>query len=463
MKNILSKLHTILHVKKQGLILGKGYNVITEKKGLITVPYDVMNRHIYILGATGAGKTSLLRNIVYQLINDGWGVLFIDLKGENNILTDMWQACIRANRRKDFIYFSPIRSEKFMTETAVWNPLIHGDASVVTSRLMDAFGTDNPEAEFYEKVKYDILYAIISCMKETNMVFNFKDMSWVLQSAQNMKKLAHITPMGQAKQILTSIINDWIDNPKVYVTYIKGTKVAVQEMATGLASEICNATEPTLDLADAVEKKLVIYSYLPTMYAKASMRAIGKMMLSELKNVFANIQAYVRGKARFAIVIDEFEELAFKSVKDMFNKARSAGVSMIVGHQTLSDINYEIRSVEFTKSLMDNTACKLIMQVNSRETAEMLAGIIGEYPPLPFLDRYIKARWIVPPDVLMGKNAIYDSGLDVGELIAKVEGDIYRVKVYNPNSDLEIGRDFPRPAPRYEKYCYGKALDIENT
>lgn len=447
----------------KGLILGIGHKITDEsKKMVVSIPWDTLNRHAYLLGSTGSGKSVFLRNTVTQLIRNGYGVMFIDMKGENEIMWDMWRACVDTDRKEDFIYFSPVLSEKFSTITAQWNPLVSGDANVVTSRLMDAFGNDDPSAQFYEKVKYDILFSVVSCMKAIGKVFTMQDIVYALSDVSAMKKLHGLTPDCQGKKMLMSVIKDWEENPKVFITYIKGTKVAVQEVATGLSGTVCNSINPTLNLGAAVEKKKAVYVYLPTMYAKDAMRAIGKMMLSELKNVFADIQAFSEQTGKFAIVVDEFEELAFKAVKDIFNKARSAGVSMIIGHQTQSDLHYETKSTHFADSLLDNTASKLIMQIKSRDSAEKLAGIIGEMPSVPFVSKYVKQKYIVPPEVLCGKNEIYENGLAVGEMIAKIDADIYRVNVpYPKERENRIpGRDLPKPIHEYKQYAFGEPLNL---
>lgn len=436
-----------------GLILGMGHSIFDDAEdAAVVIPWSTLNRHAYILGSTGSGKTVLQRQVAYQLVKAGYGVLLIDLKGETELMNDLWRGCVATGREKDFVYLSPILSEKFCEQTATWNPLLSGDASLVTARLADAFAVPSPEAEFWEKVKADIIMSLMTAIKDTGRTATFADLSYALSSPSTLERLAAMTPpTGKGKAMLHNLIREWRDNVRIYTAYVKGTKVAFQSLSSGLPATICCTTQPTLDLARAVETRQVIYCYLPTMYARDAMRWIGRLLLAELKNIFADIQAFQDKPAKFAIVVDEFQELAFPSVLDLFNKARSAGVSLVVSHQTLSDLEFQMKTASFGAALLDNTASKVIMQVKSKDTAESLSKIIGEYPPMPIVSRFMPARYLVQPDILMGKNELYEDGLDIGELVAKIDGEIYRVKVPSgrKREQQRPGIDIPRPSTDY--------------
>jgi hypothetical protein len=424
------------------IFLGMGKSITkAEDERPIDIPESILDRHIYLAGATGSGKTMLLRLLAYQLIRAGYGVLFIDMKGEHKVWEDMWRACCFSGRQNDFTYFSPIvGSDKFPRTTVKWNPLILGDANVVTSKIMDAIGNDDPASGFYEKVKYDVLFSIISCMKKIDAVPTLKDIAFVLDAPANMETLIKITPEGQAKQGLQNKLKEWNTNPRLWLQNYIGTKVAIQELCTGLQGTLCNAVKPTLSVTDMIEKGGVTYCYLPTMMAKTAMSSVGKLLFSEIKTVAANIQvSNGTKKTKFAIIMDECEELYSPVIKCLFSKARPVGINMIVGHQTITDIDYEVRNKNFVLSIMDDIATKLIMQIMNKTSAKWLIENAG----VP-----------ISPNHLMEKSSLNNDGLEVGELIAKIDEEIYKVKV------LAIGREISDPALEYPTYDYGEALNL---
>src|SRR5580704_12804163 len=56
----------------------------------LPVPYEVRNRHIYVVGKTQHGKSTLLYSIIFQDIENGAGVCVIDPKpsGEKTNLVE---------------------------------------------------------------------------------------------------------------------------------------------------------------------------------------------------------------------------------------------------------------------------------------------------------------------------------------------------------------------------------------
>lgn len=65
-------------------------------------------RHFYIIGQTGTGKTTLMKNMIVQDIEAGHGVCMIDPHG--NDIADVLSA-IPDSRREDVIYFDPARTD----------------------------------------------------------------------------------------------------------------------------------------------------------------------------------------------------------------------------------------------------------------------------------------------------------------------------------------------------------------
>src|SRR5271169_2164311 len=74
----------------------------------LEIPYDVRDRHIYAIGKTRNGKTTLLYSIVDQDIKNGAGVCVLDPKpsGQKPNLVETILQHVPPEREKDVIYFS---------------------------------------------------------------------------------------------------------------------------------------------------------------------------------------------------------------------------------------------------------------------------------------------------------------------------------------------------------------------
>jgi hypothetical protein len=58
--------------EKDGLILG--YHSLGDTRIPVKLTQNYQDRHIYIIGKSGSGKTNLIRQLIYQHINQGHGV-----------------------------------------------------------------------------------------------------------------------------------------------------------------------------------------------------------------------------------------------------------------------------------------------------------------------------------------------------------------------------------------------------
>ena len=71
------------------------------------LPVD-RRQHVYVIGKTGTGKTTLLRNLICQDIERGYGVAIIDPHGD---LAEELLDCIPSWRADDVLYFNPADSD----------------------------------------------------------------------------------------------------------------------------------------------------------------------------------------------------------------------------------------------------------------------------------------------------------------------------------------------------------------
>src|SRR6185369_9339042 len=65
-------------------------------------------RHVYVIGKTGMGKSTLLENMAVKDIKNGEGMAFIDHHGKT---ADLLLDYIPEERKKDVVYFAPFDME----------------------------------------------------------------------------------------------------------------------------------------------------------------------------------------------------------------------------------------------------------------------------------------------------------------------------------------------------------------
>ena len=91
----------------EGIIVGK--NVFRGQETFVRMADNDRRRHLYVIGQTGTGKTSLMKEMIRQDIENGRGVCVIDPHGE---FAEYALSIIPQQRAEDVIYFDPADIER---------------------------------------------------------------------------------------------------------------------------------------------------------------------------------------------------------------------------------------------------------------------------------------------------------------------------------------------------------------
>src|SRR3989339_954699 len=83
------------------------YFAATDSRGKY-IPFGIKakdrDRHMYVIGKTGMGKSTLLENMAIQDIRNGEGLAFVDPHGKS---AEMLLDYVPAERAKDVLYVAP--------------------------------------------------------------------------------------------------------------------------------------------------------------------------------------------------------------------------------------------------------------------------------------------------------------------------------------------------------------------
>jgi len=94
------------NMPETGLLLG--YNIFRGVKKPVMLDLSDRQRHVYVVGQTGTGKSVFLKNLALQDMNAGRGFAFIDPHGD---VAEEILSMVPRHRTEDVIYFSPAETE----------------------------------------------------------------------------------------------------------------------------------------------------------------------------------------------------------------------------------------------------------------------------------------------------------------------------------------------------------------
>ena len=137
-----------------------------------------------------------------------------------------------------------------------------------------------------------------------------------------------------------------------------------------------NAYAPDIVLERDLNLGRIISFSLPANAYKSLARTIGIVVLQHVQQVGAQRQMDgARNPVPVSVFADEFYTFAYEGFIDALNKLRDANISMLLSHQSRSDL--ERISPEFARGVWDNTRSKVVMYSNDTELCEQLSASIG--------------------------------------------------------------------------------------
>ena len=131
--------------------------------------------------------------------------------------------------------------------------------------------------------------------------------------------------------------------------------------------------EEVLDIQEAVGERAVVYFRLDSDLRPLVAGMLAAAIVSDLVTLVARRQA---DPTPTVVMIDEFSAVAAEQVARLFGRARSAGISLILGTQELADLK-AVGDGALREQTLGNVAAIVAHRQNVPESAELIAGIAG--------------------------------------------------------------------------------------
>jgi hypothetical protein len=364
---------------RDGLLLG--YEVQSGEP--VAVPDEDLVRHMLIAGQTGVGKTVLGLWLMWQHIERGGGLLWIDGKLDVDNMTMLIACCMHAGRMADFRLINPDRPD--MSNT--YNPLLDGDPDEVAARIFATVPTSesNAASDYYYQSGVQALTTLIGAIQSTGNKYNFADLGYAIL---NPNGLIRIERMLDKRSEQYRAFHAWLQpyltsDGKVDVKKIKDTFGGIGGRLTmfgsGKFGQILNHYDPEIRLYDAIVQNRIIYVALPTMGKQQTAIGMAKLLLGDMRTAIARVQSLpteMRPRPPFMVFADEAGSYMTSAWARAFEQARSANIILLPTFQTkanLDAVDRELQSV-----ITGNTQTKVFFRPGDPQTAEWMSAVIGK-------------------------------------------------------------------------------------
>lgn len=323
--------------------------------------------HALILGATGAGKTVTQAAIAQAHILAGLPVIVLDPKGDRFL-----RETLRMAAEAMGVAFRPWSP----TGKAIYNPFARGGPTEIADKALAGHRWSEPH---YELATQRLLLHVLPTMQAAGL--------WPPTLSEIVR---HMDP-DRLDALASQVGGDVAERVSAYVDGLSargradlgGGRDRLAVLADG---ELGPRLDPSLgqgpevNLAESLRSGEVVYFHIDADRYPAAAELMGAALVVDLVTLTADMQG---GDLSGLLVIDEFAALAADKVSRLFGRARSAGLSVVLGTQSLADLRGsrpDDDSDTLTEQVLTNIEFAVVHREADPDSAERLARLAGTQP-----------------------------------------------------------------------------------
>lgn len=326
----------------------------------VGLPLSALEKHAYLLGSTGSGKTNLILKLIEQDIERGHSVAIFDLRGD--LVERVLSLCVKKDVHSHRVLLFDLREKQ---RVVGFNPL-GGDGEPFVRALH--------------------LLEVIRAESE----------GWGVQLEETMRNcfllLAHAEqPLTGLEQVLfdedyLDALLSHCDDPSV-VGFFERYKSLSEEKQLTWALPVMNKVTPlfatpglravfgaetsiALDTMLAAKGSILLVSLAVDELSRSG-RMLGSLLVAAITRTMlarVNIPEVRRNPVR--LYIDEFENMASESFMELIAEGRRFKLSLLLSHQNLSQLTPRLLS-----TIRNNVGLQILFRCGFQDAKQLVSEL----------------------------------------------------------------------------------------
>ena len=323
------------------------YFAATNSRGTET-PFGIKRkdraRHMYVIGKTGMGKSTLLENMAIQDIRNGEGMAFIDPHGST---AERILEYVPEHRLKDVVYFAPFDMEHPIAFN-VMEDVGFDKRHLVVSGLLAAFRKIWVDA-WSARMEYILSNTLLALLEYEGSTL--LDVNRMLVNKAFRKKVIDNITDPIVKSFWAEEFANYTDRYTQDATPAIQNKVG-QFTSNPLIRNIVGQPKSSFDIRKIMdEKKILIMNLSKGKVGEVNANLLGSMLTTKIYLAAmsrADVPAPVlQALPSFYFYVDEFQSFANQSFADILSEARKYKLNLIIAHQYIEQMEEEVRDAVF--------------------------------------------------------------------------------------------------------------------
>jgi hypothetical protein len=359
----LPEKETIVTPEEDVLDLGWYWSENKDEWQLAKIKQADRQTHLYVVGASGAGKSRFLEFLIRQDILKDKGFGLIDPHGDlvEEIKGYLSSVLSKEDIEERVVYVDPANE----AYTIAFNPLerIEGVLEAeIAAELIEAF----------KKIWWDSWGARMEdLLRNTLIALIEAELTLVDLPRFLIDEDFRLNVLDKVKHPITKQYFQRFNNlsPKTRDEWMESTLNKVNAfLSDDRIREMFSFKKSSFSLRAIMDSSQILLLKLDRGRLKENADLIGSLFMTKIKlAAFSRSELPKEQRTQFYLYIDEFQNFATKTFIELLSEARKYGLSLIIAHQNLSQLPKDLQD-----SILTNCAIQICFRI-SRKDAEIMA------------------------------------------------------------------------------------------
>lgn len=345
---------------------------------------DDRRRHMYFIGKTGMGKSTVLENMIISDIRAGNGVAVVDPHGD---LAEKVIEFIPDHRIKDVVYFNPSDMHypiAFNVVEQVEPHLRH----LVASGLIGVFKKLWADS-WGPRLEYILRNAILAILDYPDSTL--LGVVRMLSDKDYRKNVVSNVQDPVVKAFWEKEFSGYADKFAAEAVSPIQNKVG-QFLSSSLMRNIVGQVKSSIDLREIMDNgKILIMNLSKGRIGEDNSALLGAMMITKIQlAAMSRVDINESERKDFYLYIDEFQNFSTESFANILSEARKYRLNLIMAHQYIEQLGDTVKAAVF-----GNVGTLVVFRVGAGDAEELVKEFAPTFDEedivnLPKYEMYLK-------------------------------------------------------------------------
>lgn len=294
---------------------------------------DDRRRHVYVIGKTGMGKTTMIENMVMADIYAGHGVGIVDPHGD---YAEHVIKCIPSHRINDVVYFNPSDVD-FPVGFNVLESVDESHKHLIASGLMGVFKKIWPDvwSARMEHIMNNVIMSLLDYPGSTLLGIN-----------------RLLTNKGFRARVVASIKDPvvkafWVDEYNAWEDKFRKEAIAAiqnkvgQFLSASIIRNMLAQVKSTINIREIMDsRQIFIMNLAKGRIGEDNSKLLGGMLITKIQlSAMERVDIPEKQRQDFYLYVDEFQNFATQSFANILSEARKYRLNLIVAHQFIEQLD----------------------------------------------------------------------------------------------------------------------------